>query len=169
LTVFQEFAMHTVHTEHLEFAADFRVGDWLVEPSLDRLSRNGTALRLRPQLIDLLVLLAQYAGRTISKDMILAKVWEGRHVAESGMTRCIAEIRQALEDDAHHSKVILTIPKRGYRLVAPVVFLQTNGVSDAGWEVSPGPIQDLSRLPVGERQADRNNFPSIPTSLHTRL
>ncbi len=109
------------------FAADFRVGNWLVEPSLDRLSHNGTVVRLRPQLTDLLVVLAQHAGRTVSKEMILDTVWQGQQVAESGMTRCIAEIRQALEDDAREPTILQTIPKRGYRLVAPVAFLETRG------------------------------------------
>ena len=107
-------------SERRPFATDFRIGDWLVEPSLDRLSRNGTVLHLRPQLTNLLVLLAENAGRTVSKEEILARVWEGQFVAESGMTRCIAEIRQALGDDARDPKIVQTITKRGYRLVAPV-------------------------------------------------
>ena len=129
--------MHAEQPERLEFAADFRVGEWLVEPSLDRLSRDGTVLRLRPQLIDMLVLLAQHAGRTISKEAILAKVWDGQHVAESGMTRCIAEIRQVLGDDARDPKMVQTIPKRGYRLVAPVVFIETHGVAGPGGAACP--------------------------------
>ena len=118
--------MHAEQPDRLGFAADFSVGAWLVEPSLDRVSRGSTVLRLRPQLIDLLVLLARHAGRTVSKDAILASVWAGQHVAESGMTRCIAELRQALEVDAHKPTMIQTIPKRGYRLVAQVAFLETS-------------------------------------------
>ena len=102
------------------FPDDMRIGDWLLQPSIDRLSRNGTSVHLRPQLTNLLVLLAQNAGRTVSKDEILSKVWEGQFVAESGMTRCIAEIRQALGDDARDPKIVQTITKRGYRLMAPV-------------------------------------------------
>jgi DNA-binding winged helix-turn-helix (wHTH) protein/tetratricopeptide (TPR) repeat protein len=140
-------AEHAEHPEHLGFAADFRVGDWLVEPSLGRLSRNGTVLRLRPQLVDLLVVLARHAGRTVSKDVILDSVWQGQHVAESGMTRCIAEIRQALEDDAHEPRVVQTIPKRGYRLVAPVEFVESNGVSGVGERVSPPPAAAVTARP----------------------
>lgn len=102
---------------------DFTVGDWLVQPSLDCVSHAGRVRRLRPQLIDLLVLLARHAGQTVPKDVILAEVWQRQHVAESGLTRCITEIRQALGDDAHAPWMLQTIPKRGYRLVAPVVFL----------------------------------------------
>jgi len=156
--------MHAEQPERQEFAADFRVGEWLVEPSLDRLSRNGTVLRLRPQLIDMLVVLAQHAGRTISKEAILAKVWEGQHVAESGMTRCIAEIRQVLGDDARDPKMVQTIPKRGYRLVAPVVFLETHGVTAAGGSACPaslpaepaGPEPDPAVAPPGPQRRRRS-------------
>lgn len=129
--------MDTTEAQRPGFAADFRVGGWLVEPSLDRVSRNGTVLRLRPQLMDLLVVLAERAGRTVSKETILATVWQGQHVAESGMTRCIAEIRQALEDDAREPTMIQTIPKRGYRLVAPVEVLDTQ----------PAPAEDTDAAP----------------------
>lgn len=139
--------------ERVAFAADFRVGEWLVEPSLDRLSRNGAVVRLRPQLTNLLVLLAAHAGRTVSKDEILSKVWEGQFVAESGMTRCIAEIRQALQDDAREPKIIETIPKRGYRLVAPVAFL------DAGPAHGPGEQQSLPPPLAGSEAAVRDTAP----------
>ncbi len=147
-----------------DFADDFRVGDWLVEPSLDRVSRNGTVLRLRPQLTDLLVLLARHAGQTVSRDEILAKVWDGHQVAESGMTRCIAEIRQALEDDARDPKILETIPKRGYRLVAPVVFLPRSAPpaegSSASASNSPAAVptatpEDMPGAPWANPDADR--------------
>jgi DNA-binding winged helix-turn-helix (wHTH) protein len=102
---------------------DFTIGEWLVEPSLDRLSRADSVVHLRPQLTDLLLLLARHAGRTVPKHVILDEVWARQYVGESALTRCIAEIRQALGDDARQPTIIETIPKRGYRLVAPVVFL----------------------------------------------
>jgi eukaryotic-like serine/threonine-protein kinase len=131
---------------------DFRVGEWLLEPSLDRLSRNGTVVHLRPQLTNLLVLLAQNAGRTVSKEEILARVWEGQFVAESGMTRCIAEIRQALGDDARDPKVLQTITKRGYRLVAPVTVIKTAPLLESvevAEQVPPGAREPPGTVPRG--------------------
>ena len=150
--------------EHLGFAADFRIGEWLVEPSLDRVSRAGTVLRLRPQLVNLLVLLARHAGRTVSKETILAEVWEGQHVAESGMTRCVAEIRQALGDDAHAPRIIETIPKRGYRLVAPVVFLEASGTVDAKDAAcqSPAAANPASAVPEGALEQNAAPVPRLP-------
>ncbi len=104
-------------------SGDFRVGEWLVQPSLDRLSRGDTLVHLRPQLTDLLLVLARHAGKTVSKEAILKEVWATEYVGESVLTRCITEIRQALHDNARAPTVLETIPKRGYRLVAPVEFL----------------------------------------------
>jgi DNA-binding winged helix-turn-helix (wHTH) protein len=164
--------------QRVEFAADFRVGEWLVEPSLDRLSRKGTILHLRPQLIDLLVVLAQQAGRTVSKEVILAKVWESQHVAESGLTRCIAEIRQALGDDARVPTMIQTIPKRGYRLVAPVTAMASGTQCEPTEIVPPFSMKTVSpvtnpeplAVPAGSELAtDTVAAPPQPFRLPRRL
>lgn len=98
---------------------DFRVGEWLAEPSLNRLSSDRADLRIRPQLMDVLVCLARHHGRVVLKDELLAQVWPDRIITESGMVRCIAELRQLLGDDSHEPRYIETIPKRGYRFAAP--------------------------------------------------
>ena len=102
--------------------SDFILGEWLVEPGLNRLSRNGTALHVRPQLMDMLVCLAGAPGRTVHRDELLRRVWPGQStVAESAIARCIAELRQALGDQATAPTHIETIHKRGYRVIATVV------------------------------------------------
>ncbi len=131
------------------FAPDFHIGDWLVEPSLDRLSRNGTSVRLRPQLTDLLVLLARRAGRTVTKGEILEGVWGRQFVAESGVSRCIAELRQALEDDARKPLFLETITKRGYRVVAPVAFVEM-GRGPADRAAAPDPDGDAGHAAAAD-------------------
>ena len=101
-------------------ATDLVIDGWLVQPMLNLLTRDGMSVRLRAQLMDLLVCLASRPGRVFRKDELLAEVWEGRWIADSGLSRCIAELRAAIGDDAQHPRVIQTIIKRGYRLVAPV-------------------------------------------------
>lgn len=81
-------------------------------------------VKLRPQLADLLVCLARRAGEIVLKDEILAEVWPGQYIAESGLSRCVAELRQILQDDAQQPRFIETVTKRGYRLVAPVTWLE---------------------------------------------
>ncbi len=132
--------MTVAQSPGVPFAPDFQVADWLVEPSLNRLSRNGSLSRMRPQLINLLVVLARHAGRTVSKEEILSSVWEGQFIAESAISRCIAELRRSLEDDARRPRVLETIPKRGYRLVAPVVFLEQGGPAGAPRSPAAAPV-----------------------------
>ncbi len=112
----------------------FTVGDWLVEPRSCRLSRGDTVEKLRPQLVDLLVCLAKRPGETVLRDDILAEVWPGQFIAESGVSRCIAELRQILHDDAQQPRFIEVIRKRGYRLIAPVVWLETPASARTGPE-----------------------------------
>lgn len=100
---------------------DFSVGDWLVQPSLSRLSRGDSVVHLRPQLMDVLECLVSGNGRTVTKQNVLNAVWSDRFVTETALARSVAELRQALDDDARHPRIIETIPKRGYRIIAPVV------------------------------------------------
>ncbi len=99
---------------------DFRLGEWLVEPRLNKLSRNGQTVQLRPKLMDVLAYLASRPGGVVSKEEILESVWSREFIAESALTRTIAELRKTLGDDAGEPRVIETISKRGYRLIARV-------------------------------------------------
>jgi AcrR family transcriptional regulator len=72
--------------------------------------------------MDLLAFLATTSGRVVSKDEIIDAVWEGRVIAETTLTRSIADLRRALGDDQRSPVYIETIAKRGYRLVATVSF-----------------------------------------------
>jgi len=100
--------------------ADLRIDGWLVQPTLNLLTREDVSLRLRAQLMDLLLCLASRPGKVFAREELVADVWEGRWVAESAISRCVSELRAALGDDAQRPRVIETITKRGYRLIAPV-------------------------------------------------
>ena len=99
----------------------FQVGRWRVEPSLNTASRNGTAVRLEPKVMQVLVCLASQPGEPVAKETILKTVWPDTFVSEDVLTRSVSELRRVFEDDAKEPRVIQTIPKRGYRLVAPVI------------------------------------------------
>lgn len=107
----------------LRLETELRVDGWLVVPMLNLLTRDGVSVRLRAQLMDLLLCLASRPGKVFRKDELLSDVWQGRWVAESALSRCVAELRAALDDDAGRPRVIQTITKRGYRLIAPVEVL----------------------------------------------
>jgi len=99
---------------------DFRVGTWLVQPGLNLLVAGDRSIRVRPQLIDVLTCLAVRPGAVVTRDQLLNTVWSDRYVCPSGIARCVAELRRILADDARRPRIIETIPKRGYRLIASV-------------------------------------------------
>lgn len=99
---------------------EFRLGPWLVQPSLNTVSCNGRTVRLEPKILEVLVCLAEHAGETVSKEQLIHAVWGDTFVTDDVLTRGISELRKALEDDPKQPQVIQTIPKRGYRLLLDV-------------------------------------------------
>lgn len=98
----------------------FRIGDWVIEPGLSRLSRDGEEHYLEPKLMAVLMCLASHADRIVSNDILIREVWNDRPMGDNPVYRCVAELRKAFGDDSHHPAYIVTVPKRGYRLIAPV-------------------------------------------------
>src|SRR5436190_2961942 len=115
---------------------DFRVGPWLVQPSLNAISENGTSTRLEPKVMEVLVCLSNRAGESITKEELLRTVWPDTFVSDDVLKRSISELRRVFGDDVHESRFIETIPKRGYRLVATVK--PVNGHLPADFEKSEG-------------------------------
>src|SRR5437868_7840818 len=101
-------------------AGDFRVGSWLVQPGLNSMSQSGTSGRVERKVMEVLVCLAEHSGEAVPKEKLLQTVWPDTFVSDDVLKRSVSELRRVFEDDAHESRVIETIPKRGYRLVARV-------------------------------------------------
>jgi DNA-binding winged helix-turn-helix (wHTH) protein len=101
-------------------AEAFLVGDWLVVPRLNRLSRGDQLVHIELKLMEVLVHLAERPGELVSKRDLVDAVWQVKIVSDGTLTRAVALLRKALGDNARHPRYIETIPKRGYRLVAPV-------------------------------------------------
>jgi len=105
-------------------AVRLRIGEWVVEPRRNLISRANRALRLEPKVIELLVHLARRPGEVASREELLAAVWPGVVVGDETLTQAVIKLRRSLGDDAHSPSYIETVSKRGYRLVAPVAPLQ---------------------------------------------
>jgi WD40 repeat protein/DNA-binding winged helix-turn-helix (wHTH) protein len=115
-------ALEDVSLRQRDELRSFRVGEWLVEPSLNRLSRGDETVRLDLKSMDLLRCLAENAGEVVSTQELVDRVWQVEVVAVGTLTHAVAELRKALGDDARRPSYIETIPKRGYRLIAAVSF-----------------------------------------------
>jgi Tol biopolymer transport system component/DNA-binding winged helix-turn-helix (wHTH) protein len=100
----------------------FSVGDWRVDPSLHSVSGAAGEVRLEPKVMQVLVELAEHPGQVVSKDRLLHTVWADTFVGDEVLARAISELRRVFGDDPKAPRFIQTIPKGGYRLIAPVRF-----------------------------------------------
>ncbi len=98
----------------------FRLGPWLVEPSLNRISGDAADLRIEGKAMGVLVALAAHPQELVTKEHLLERVWPGVVVVEGVVKRCIAQLRDALGDDAHEPRFIETIARKGYRLLVAI-------------------------------------------------
>jgi TolB-like protein/DNA-binding winged helix-turn-helix (wHTH) protein/Tfp pilus assembly protein PilF len=96
------------------------VGDWVVSPARNLLECGGTSVRLKPRAMDVLVYLAGRAGEVVSAGALIDVVWRGRTVTDGTVYQAVTQLRQALGDSVDEARYIETIPKRGYRVIAPV-------------------------------------------------
>lgn len=101
--------------------ASFRVGAWTVVPELNRIACPAGTISLRPQVMELLTFLAEHRGMVISTEQLQNRLWANKVVTEGAVYNTIAELRNALASADDSLTYIQTIPKKGYRLVAPVL------------------------------------------------
>jgi DNA-binding winged helix-turn-helix (wHTH) protein/TolB-like protein len=99
---------------------DFRLGKWLVCPKLNTVQSDGQSARIEHKFMEVLVCLAERSGEVVSKEELLRLVWADTFVSDEVLTRAISELRRTFSDDPKQPRLIETIPKRGYRLIAPV-------------------------------------------------
>lgn len=100
--------------------APFRVGVWHVDPALDQISRGEEIVRLEPRTMRLLVRLAETPGQVVSSRELLDTVWSGVVVGPASVYQAISQLRKLLGDTDPVPIFIATVPRKGYRLVAPV-------------------------------------------------
>ena len=117
---------------------DFQIGPWLVHPSLNTVSRNGNSIHIEPKVMQVLVCLVQHAGEPVSKEELMSTVWADTFVTDDVLTRSVSELRRVFEDDAKDSRIIQTIPKRGYR------FLDSSRTTAASASIAVLPFLSLS-------------------------
>lgn len=99
----------------------FRLGCWTVKPADGSIENGNESRRLQPRVMALLCRFAAAPGELLSREQLIADVWEGRAMSDEPLHRCIAELRAALGDDCNAPRYIETLPRRGYRLLASVM------------------------------------------------
>jgi transcriptional activator of cad operon len=97
-----------------------QIGDWIVNPVLDTLCRGTETHKLEPRTMRLLLHLANAAGAVVSLDRLISEVWTGVVVGPASVYQAVSQLRKLLGDVDPDPTYIATVPRRGYRLVAPV-------------------------------------------------
>lgn len=94
--------------------------DWHFSHRDGYLKRKDVTHKLPPRLSKLLLLLTSQAGQLVERQEIIEALWSGKVVNDDALARCIAELRSILGDKSQYPIYIETIPRRGYRFIAPL-------------------------------------------------
>jgi DNA-binding winged helix-turn-helix (wHTH) protein/tetratricopeptide (TPR) repeat protein len=124
----------------LKDEATYSFGPFALDAGHRVLRHEGTPLRLTPKEVDVLIALVVRHGEIVDKGQLLDQVWPGVCVEECNLSQHVAALRRILGDDVHHPAYIETVPRRGYRFVAPVA--RESGPSSAARTPAP----DRARL-----------------------
>lgn len=142
----------------------YEFGPFRVDPRERQLVRNGEIVPLRPKVFDLLLVLVQNSGHTLSKGEVIRQVWPNTAVEEGNLARNISTLRSALGERQRERRYIETVPWRGYRFVAKVTKVRDR-------EAGPV-IESIAVLPFVNVSADSKNdylCEGVTDSLITRL
>lgn len=91
-----------------------------LDPAERRLLREGRVIEVSGRYFDALELLVREQGSLVTKDRFMDEVWRGIPVTDEALTQCVRSLRKALGDEAGRPRFIETVPKHGYRFIAPV-------------------------------------------------
>lgn len=109
------------------------IGEWRLDPGLDQVRRGAECVPLQRKTVELLTFLARHPREVLSRDEILRGVWGDTIVSDSVIYWNINQLRSVLESDPDERQYIETVPRRGYRLVAPVREVEGDALPLPGW------------------------------------
>src|SRR5258707_5917512 len=125
-----------------------QIGEWIVNPSLDSMSRGAETQKLEPRTMRLLLCLADSAGKVVSVDQLLNEVWSGVVVGSASVYQSVSQLRKLLGDVDFEPTYIATVTRKGYRLIAPVKRLEPS--SETSLAAGP-PSAGVTLLPARRR------------------
>ena len=97
-----------------------RIGDWRLDPLASTLSRGAETVAVDQRSLQLLLCLAKQPGRVVTADELLDEVWPDVTVGQDSVYQAIAGLRRTLGDNPRQPTYIATVPRKGYRLIAPI-------------------------------------------------
>lgn len=123
----------------------YRFGQFELDPAQGRLSRSGSLVKVQDLPFRLLVLLVERPGEIVSREEVRQHLWPEDTFVEfdNSLGVAVRKLREALRDDADAPRFVETVPRRGYRFVAPVT-AQNSLEPDT---LSPAPVNEAAPLP----------------------
>jgi DNA-binding winged helix-turn-helix (wHTH) protein len=116
-----------------------------LDPAERQLWLEAAPVELNGRYLDALILLLREQGALVTKERFLEEVWRGIPVTDEALTQCIKTLRRQLGDNAANPRFIETVPKHGYRFIAPVEWFDCKPL---GTEVQPAlPPDALAQEP----------------------
>ena len=115
------------------------LGDWRISPKVNRISKDDQITGIKHKSMAVLAFLADAQGEVRTRNEIMDNVWPGMTVTDDVLTQSIVEIRRAFDDDAKRPRIIETIPKVGFRLIA--------AITPVDEETSPALLRSYSSKP----------------------
>jgi DNA-binding winged helix-turn-helix (wHTH) protein/tetratricopeptide (TPR) repeat protein len=150
----------------------FRFGLFEADVSRNTLTRTGVRVKIQDQPFRVLILLLERPGEIVTREELRQQLWpEGTFVHFDGSLNVILKkLRAALDDDSDNPRFIETVPRRGYRFIAPVSFETVAVKSQASAsEVLPGVEANVSADNNGANNATNTNNEAQASSLPPRL
>jgi TolB-like protein len=123
--------------------------DYVLDTDRRELRRGSEVISVTPQVFDLLEYLIRNRERVLSKDDLIAAIWQGRIVSDSALTTRLNVARSAIGDSGEDQRLISTLPRKGFRFVGAVREVSALGrAPDAGTSAeASGPAPTLPDRP----------------------
>ena len=146
----------------------YEFGRFRVKSDERVLLRGHDLVSLTPKAFDILLTLLENDGRIVPKDDLMKKVWPNTFVEEGNLTQNVSLLRKALGESANGPQFIETVPRRGYRFVAPVNKTNANGKDSPVEKIASSQLDNLADPPASQNRRPWNLDLGLWTSLGRR-
>jgi DNA-binding winged helix-turn-helix (wHTH) protein/Tol biopolymer transport system component len=148
----------------------YAFGEFRIDVGLRKLWQNDAAVQIPSRAFDALVYLIEHRDRLVQKDEIIAAIWQDVVVTDDSLIHAISVLRRALTDERQHPKYIETIPRRGYRFIAPVQIATSpaaplSAAPEFAASELPGPPEAVVAAPLAAAAGGRLPRRAIPMAV----
>lgn len=107
----------------------YSIEKWTIYPDQNLIDSGSDQIYVEPKTMSVLVFLIEKQGQTISREEFINEVWGGTVVTDNSLNQSISKLRKIFNDETAKPRIIETVSKRGYRLIAPVQMIDEEQVS----------------------------------------